>query len=45
MLYDFFCKEIADFNTSEMVPLGRKILQCCLDQGSLTDYEQLIVSN
>ncbi len=45
MLYDFFCKEIADFNTSDMVPLGRKILQCCLDQGSLADYEQLIVSN
>jgi hypothetical protein len=44
MLRDFFCKELENFNTSEMVPLGRKIIECCLDDGSLTDYEKLIVS-
>jgi hypothetical protein len=27
-----------------MVPLGRKIIECCLDDGSLADYEKLIVS-
>jgi hypothetical protein len=44
LLNDFFCKELADFNTSELVPLGREIIQCCLDGGSLEDYEQLIVA-
>lgn len=42
MLYDFFCQELANFNTLEMVPLGRQIIECCLDNGSLSDYEQLI---
>jgi hypothetical protein len=44
MLREFFCKELEDFNTPEMVPLGRKIIECCLDDGSLADYEKLIVS-
>jgi len=44
MLHDFFCKELANFNTPDMVPLGRQIIECCLDNGSLTDYEQLIVA-
>jgi hypothetical protein len=44
MLHEFFCKELADFNTADIVPLGRQIIECCLDNGSLTDYEQLIVA-
>jgi hypothetical protein len=42
MLHDFFCKELESFNTPDMVPLGRKIIECCLDNGSLTEYEQFI---
>ncbi len=41
-LHDFFCRELANFNTDEMVPLGRQIIECCLDSGSLSDYEKLI---
>jgi hypothetical protein len=44
MLQDFFRKELEGFNTEEMVPLGRKIIECCLDNGSLSDYENLIVA-
>jgi hypothetical protein len=41
-LHDFFCHELANFDTDEMVPLGRQIIECCLDNGSLSDYEKLI---
>lgn len=41
-LHDFFCQELANFDTDEMVPLGRQIIKCCLDNGSLSDYEKLI---
>jgi len=44
MLHDFFRKELSKFQTPDLVPLGRQIIECCLDNGSLTDYEQLIVS-
>lgn len=44
MLHDFFCNELANFNESDMVPLGRQIIECCLDNGSLSDYEQLILA-
>jgi hypothetical protein len=43
-LMEFFRKELANFNTSELVPLGRHIIACCVDGGSLADYERLIVS-
>jgi hypothetical protein len=44
ILNDFFHKELAEFDSPELVPLGREIIQCCLDGGSLQDYEQLIVA-
>ncbi len=44
ILHDFFRKELSKFETPDLVPLGRQIIECCLDNGSLTDYEQLIVS-
>lgn len=44
MLREFFVQELAAYRTSELAPLGRKIIDCCLDEGSLQDYESLIVS-
>lgn len=44
ILNDFFLLELANFNTKELVPLGRQIIECCKDNGNLTDYEQLIRS-
>lgn len=42
MLYDFFRLCLADFNNSDLAPLGRQIIECCLDGGSVEDYERLI---
>ncbi|MBN2234832.1 MAG: DUF4914 family protein [Opitutales bacterium] len=42
ILYDFFCKELKQFQVKDLLPLGRDIIQCCLDKGSLDDYENLI---
>lgn len=42
VLHDFFCKELEDFNKDELVPLGRHIIECCLDNGGLSEYEKLI---
>jgi hypothetical protein len=44
MLYDFFRKCLADFNDADLDPLGQRIIQCCLDGGSVGDYETLIPS-
>jgi len=42
ILYDFFCKELKQFQVKDLLPLGRDIIQCCMDKGSLEDYENLI---
>ena len=42
VLHDFFCKELGDFNKDELVPLGRHIIECCLDNGGISEYEKLI---
>jgi len=44
ILYDFFRQELANYLTPEIASLGRWIIQCCLDNGTLTDYEKLIVA-
>jgi hypothetical protein len=44
VLYDFFRKCLADFNEPDLDPLGRQIIECCLDGGSVHDYEALIPS-
>lgn len=33
---------LKDFLVDDLNPLGRQIIECCLDGGSLKDYEQLI---
>ncbi len=38
ILVDFFKSEIREFLTDELDPLGRKIIECCLNDGTLDDY-------
>ncbi len=42
MLYDFFHKILRQYDSADLTPLGREIIQCCLDRGSLEDYKALI---
>lgn len=42
ILYAFFRKCLADFQDPDLDPLGRQIIECCLDGGTLRDYEALI---
>ena len=38
ILTDFFKEQIREFLTDELDPLGRKIIECCLNDGTLDDY-------
>lgn len=42
ILRDFFHRQIQKFLEPDLDPLGRQIIECCLANGSLTDYEALI---
>ncbi len=42
ILYDFFRKQLDLFLTDDLDPLGRQIIECCLDEGSIEDYARLI---
>jgi hypothetical protein len=42
ILYAFFRKCLADFNDPDLDPLGKMIIECCLDRGTIEDYEKLI---
>ncbi len=42
ILIDFFKKEAVKFNTEELNPLGRKIIECLLRDAPLQDYIDLI---
>jgi hypothetical protein len=42
MLSDFFKREVAKFLTPELDPLGRKIIECCMNDGTLEDYSNLL---
>lgn len=44
MLYEFFHKELKGYLRPELNPLGKQIIECCLQKKSLKDYEELIVS-
>jgi hypothetical protein len=44
MLYEFFAEELKTYLTDDLNPLGKQIIQCCLDNKPLEDYEKLIVS-
>jgi hypothetical protein len=42
MLQNFFHRILQQYDMDELTPLGREIIQCCLDRGSLADYKALI---
>jgi hypothetical protein len=42
ILHAFFRKCLADFQDPDLDPLGKEIIACCLDNGTLEDYERLI---
>ncbi len=42
ILYDFFREQLDLFITDKLDPLGRRIIECCLDNGSVRDYSALI---
>ncbi|MHB1319883.1 MAG: DUF4914 family protein, partial [Anaerolineae bacterium] len=45
LLADFFRDCLREFDSSTLAPLGREIIECCLDGGSVMDYERLIPSS
>ncbi len=42
ILSEFFHRELKGFNSPDLMPLGRKIIECCLANGSIEDYRKLI---
>lgn len=42
ILQDFFEKELRQFMVPDLLPTGRRIIECCLAGGSLADYERLL---
>jgi len=42
ILTDFFKQELQKYNTPELHPLGKKIIECCLNDGTLEDYLEFI---
>lgn len=42
ILHNFFARELTQYLTPDLSPIGRKVIECCLAKGSLEDYERLI---
>jgi hypothetical protein len=42
ILSDFFHRELSKFLQPELAPGGREIIECCMDNGSVEDYEKLM---
>ncbi len=43
ILVDFFKKELMDYyKDPTLLPLGKKIIECCLSDGSVNEYMQLV---
>lgn len=42
ILHDFFKKELSQFLCDDLMPLGRQIIECCMNGGSVEDYQNLI---
>lgn len=42
ILRDFFLKELAQFDSPDLRPLGREIIKCCVEGGSIADYDALL---
>ncbi|MBD3347543.1 MAG: DUF4914 family protein [Chitinivibrionales bacterium] len=43
MLHDFFKKELTQYLNDDIDPSGRRIIECCIDNGTLEDYESCLV--
>ncbi|MGB0415231.1 MAG: DUF4914 family protein [Coraliomargarita sp.] len=44
ILTEFFHSELANFNSPDLRPLGKEIIECCLNGGSAADYDKLLGS-
>ncbi len=44
ILYEFFHKELREYLVPDLNPLGKKIIECCLNKSSIEEYEKLIPS-
>jgi hypothetical protein len=42
ILTDFFKKELAKFLTPDLDPIGKKIIETCLNDGTLEDYAKIL---
>lgn len=42
ILYDFFKQELAKFLHPDIDTLGKEIITCCMDGGTLEDYEKIL---
>jgi hypothetical protein len=42
ILTDFFHETLREYVSPYLSPLGRRIIECCLDGGNVKDYEELI---
>jgi hypothetical protein len=42
MLYSFFRRELSSFLEPDLDPLGKAIIECCLDSGTLAELETFI---
>lgn len=42
ILHNFFKKELLDFLEPDLMSEGRRIIECCLDGGTVEDYESLL---
>jgi hypothetical protein len=42
ILSDFFKRELAQFLVPDLLPAGRRIVECCLDGGTLADYVSVL---
>jgi hypothetical protein len=42
ILSNFFKRELVKYITPELDPLGKKIIECCMNDGTLDDYINLI---
>lgn len=41
MLFDFFEKELKQYLTKDLNPLGKKIIECFMNNGNIEDYERI----
>ncbi len=42
ILLEFFHRMLKNFDTPDLNDLGKQIIECCLDNGTVKDYEQLM---